>query len=334
MENREGAQIYMRNWVCGQEDVYTAFTAADGSWTMPNIKVYGVYGGYWNYLDFSMANQWQSIYAISDNTASPTPRISISGLTGNSGGVTFDNGSCGSSSWSAGASTSITITGTTTVQNGTMRFTDTLNRQGQVPIVNGSFTISSIPVYNGSENYINIYNYDDPAGYSSHSLYITTTNGAAKPQFVTVTSPAHGTNGLTGVQTISGTITDTIGTGFSGANGQIYAQVYACGTWSYFTNDTWMQTNYGYGPATLNADNFSFSADFCGVAGAEPVNVYVSVYDYNTSSSHYHEVYYNYGLSPPAQRYNKAGLRSPAVNDVRRLRDMQAVEHYLRVMPE
>ncbi len=335
--NRLGAQMRVRNWMCGQEETFTAFTSAtDGSWTVPNIKVYGqAGGGYWNSLNFEMSNQYQYKDVYSQNTLSPTLRMGITSVTGNSGGVTLTTPYCGYGYWDAGASnTLITTTGTSSVQNGTMTFRDTLNRTGTVPIVNGAFTIRDIPVYQGSDNYVSIYNFDDPAGYSSYSLYITSGNGIPKPRFVQITSPGHGATGIYGSTVVSGTISDPIGSGYSGSNGQIYAQVHDCGAWKYYTNDTWMQTNYGYGAATMSANAFSFTHNFCGTPAApEPASIYVDIYDYNSSSSHYHQVYYNYG-TPPGEQWSKPGVRRPPVDERQRMLDAEAARKAVSVMPK
>lgn len=328
--NREGAQVYLRNWVCGQEDVATAYTAANGTWSMPNIKVYGLSGGYWNYLDFSMSNQYQYAYVYSQNTIAPVLRTAIASVAGNLGAVGFTGGSCGSSNWDAGLSTKITVTGTTSVQNGTMFFRDTLNTNGQVPIVNGVFAIRDVLVFHATDNRLEVYNYNDPAGYTSHYMTISAANGVPKPRFVQITSPAHGSTGLNGGITVSGVITDPINSGFTGSNGQVYAQVYACGAWTYFTNDTWMQTNYGYGPATLSANSFSFTPTFC---SGQSTNVYVDVYDYNSGSSHNHQVYYNYG-TPPAEQWSKPGVKRPFVDERQRMLDADAARRAMQVRPK
>ncbi len=335
--NRLGAQMQVRNWVCGQEETFTAFTSAtDGSWTVPNIKVYGQSGGgYWNSLNFTMSEQYLYKDVYSQNTLSPVLRMAITSVTGNSGSVALTTPYCGYSYWDAGSSnTLITINGTSTVQNGTMYFRDTLNRNGQVPIVNNAFTIKDIPVYQGTDNYVNIYNYDDPAGDASQSLYITSNNGIGKPRFVRITSPGQGATGVYGSTVVSGTISDPIGTGYTGSNGQIFAQVYDCGSWKYYTNDTWMQTNYGYGSATLNASSFSFTHNFCGtLAAPETAQVYVDIYDYNSGSSHYHQVYYNY-VTPPAEQWSKPGVIRQPKDGMQRMLDADAARKALQVMPK
>ncbi len=334
--NREGAQIFLRNWMCNQEESYKAFTNADGSWSVSGVKVYGLTNAYqWNYLDVSMSGMYNSVYVISHNTTSPMLRMNLTSVTGNNGAVTITTPYCGNDYWDAGASnTSVTIIGTTTTQNGSINFTDTLNQQGTVPIVNGSFTITNIPLFNGTDNTIRICNYNDPQGSSCHDLYLTSTNGIDKPRFVTITSPAHGTNGLSGVQTITGTISDPIASGFSGSNGQLYAQVYACGTWTNFTNDPWMQANYGYGAATLTASGFTFDANFCGFAAPENVNVYVNVYDYNTQAQHYHEVYYNYGTTTQTERWSKLGVSTTGKNGRNQLLGVDAARKASQVIPK
>ncbi|MHB8844669.1 MAG: RHS repeat domain-containing protein [Nitrospirota bacterium] len=340
--NRQNAAISVRVWTCNQEVNYTAYTAADGSWALPGVNVYGgASGGQWNSFSVQMSgsNTWFSVY--STNTLSPTLRINLSGVTGaggTSGAVTLTNQYCGYDYWDAGNHTNITVTGTTTVQNGIMYFTDPLNRQGQADIVNYVFTIPNIPVYNGTNNNVRIYNYNDPAGYSSHDMYITSTNGIAKPQFVTITSPAHGSNSVTGVWTVTGTITDPIGSGYSGANATLTASIGGSCNGSYrntnYSNDSYYQTNYGYLPATVTASGFSFDADFCGATTPEPTYIQVYVYDMNTGTSHYQTIYVNYGASPPAMDYSKPGAKSQPRSGTITRTEMDVMKKSFQNMPK
>lgn len=311
--SRPGSQIGVRNWSCGQEENYTAAVDAAGSWSISGVKVYGLGSSNWNSLYLTMSGTSQYADVLSENSAYPSLRMTVpvTGVTGNSGAVANTGMYCGYSYWDAGAANlTTTVTGTTTVQSGTLEFTDTLNRRGQVQIVNGTFTIPNIPLFNGSNNYISIYNYSDPQGYSSHSLYITSSNGVPKPRFVTITRPAADATGITGAAVpVSGTITDTLGTGYSGADASIYASVYTCGSSKSYSNDSYAQQNYGYLPASVAAASFSFTADFStGCAGADPAQIYVDVYDRTTGVSHYHSISLN-GWT--GESWNKPGLKAP-----------------------
>ena len=318
--NRPGATISAQFWVCGEYEYYSTVADASGNWTISNVALYN--GGGWVYLS-GPGNSWQSIYLPTTSNIIPTTRERITLVTG----ATATSNSCGISYWNAGASPNISITGTTTgVLNGTGSYTDLLNSYHQFTITNGTFQLNSVPVYKGSNNVLTI-NIDDPAGQTSHTMNISSTNGNVKPQYVKITSLVSG-NTYTGAQTISGSISDANASGFNIANATLTAYV-SSQTYSSFSTDSYYQTNYGYLPITYNASTGAFS--FTGLFNANWCSyVQINAWDNVSRENHYENMYVNCNYS---HTYAKPGA-APVPDPNEALKAEMAAEAMRQFMSE
>lgn len=308
--NRPGSTVTASLNVCNQDENYSATADGSGNWTISDIRVYGTAGGSWLYI--SGPGYYGNIYVTSSNTQTFTPRLQITNayVSGTTTSIALTTNACGYSYWDAGSASSIDIVGKSGFLNGTGNYTDTLNRNFPLTVSSsGTFSISGVPVYNGSDNRVYINFYNDPAGAAYHNMYITSTNPEVKPQFVTITSPYHGQTGVTGSQTVSGTITDPTGSGFS--VGSCYAYIYSvqAGAWSYYST----RSNSGYLPMTCGSSSFSIpNVDFGD--GTQYTLIEVYAYDSSTGQNHYDEIYVNATGYP--HTYGKPGAASPAAETV------------------
>jgi hypothetical protein len=237
------------------------------------------------------------VYVLSTNTI-PTPLPPFHAYA-SPGTLTF--GSCTSREYDSGLATSITITGTTTATDGTGYYRDPLNGNHPFAIVNGSFSISGVTVYNGWNN-ISL----SDTNYNYFDLYVYTTNGVAKPKFVTTTSPANNA-AVSGPTTVTGTIADPTGSGYRPDT--VYASVWdgTTGLFRDYSSDLYMQQQYGYGAIAFDGSTFSFTHDF----GPSPTGYsYIDVYAYDSVNGiqHGHLIYVNsagmsdYFYKPGAKR--------------------------------
>lgn len=285
----------------------TAVSVADGtdpvtglptySWSTPSITVYNGY----NYPSISDGYNWQypTVFTTNGASAPVVLTATVSGLTPTVTSLTPTiTGSCGYNQWDTGATTtSVTISGTTTAPGGTGNYTDETGASKTFTITGGAYSIPNVLVYNGL-NYIYLYD----TAWNYQTVAINSTNGIAKPKFVAITAPLNTstTSKVTGVQAVTGTITDPIASGYKPtvvrATLGVYNSTTLLYTYTYYSSDAYDQTTYGDTPITYNATtgNYSFSANF-----GTGSYTYIDVYAYDTVmyASHGMTMYYNDGVS-------------------------------------
>jgi hypothetical protein len=279
--NKAGRTISADIYACSSKSYTTVASSTPNvagtyDWSLVGIPVYDGWnsvslsdGFNWQYIDVSTTNGSQDVSALT---------ASVSGLT-----PTYQ-GTCGYQEYDAGAATTVTITGTTTAPDGTGNYTDPAGGSHSFQITNGTFTITGIQVFNGW-NYISFYD----TAWNYQYVYISTTNGVAKPQYLAITSPVQPYDGMgamvmiTGMNTVSGTITAGT-TGF--APSVVRASVYnwATGNYTYYSSDSYEQYMYGDLPITYTANTFSLDVDF-GITG-DDIEVDVYAYDDATYANH------------------------------------------------
>ncbi len=276
---------------CGQTEEYVVNADANGNWTIPDIKIYNGYT--WLYV-YAPGNGI-GVYLNSTNGFYPTLRQQITGITAGGSPLTM-TGSCGQTNVDAGANKKITITGTTTVQNGTGTYTDPVNHMIPFAVTNGTYTIADIPVYIGSNNLIQIY-IDDPEGWNDRQVNVTALNGEPKPQYVMLTSPANGSTSTTS-QHITGQVTDAMGSGFNVQN--------ACNNLTASVGGYWNYPTGSYDSGT-NTCKFTLDTSYDFTNSCRSIQVTAS--DWNSNESHYDQIWVNCSNT---EKYSKPGTSSPA----------------------
>lgn len=307
--NRAGRTITASTWACTSNS-YSATTpgSSDGTDPVSGLPTYSwsipmpVYNGT-TYVSLSDGYNWQSLNISSTN---PTPAPPALSATVTPGAITTP-GVCGNNQWDAGAATIVNISGTTSAPAGKGNYTDPLGGNKQFTIAaNGSYSFN-VTVYNGT-NYI--YMYD--TAWNNQTVAITTTNGFAKPQFVSITAPAN-TGTVTGMQTVTGTVTDPTTSGYKPA--VVWASVYNAATLTYtsYTSDVYYQTTYGYSAIIYDATTgaYSFALDAPGFGLGDNIRIDIYAYDNVTYLNHGMSLEYNNPLGNSSYYYkpgsNNAG---------------------------
>ncbi|MBI4746754.1 MAG: hypothetical protein HY786_09535, partial [Deltaproteobacteria bacterium] len=302
--NRAGRTVTANSWACGTQLTYSATasnsanTSGTYDWSISGIKVYDGY----SYVDLSDGYNWSNISVNSTNGAQAAPALTVSV----SPGMLTSPGSCGYNEWDAGTATTVTISGTTTAPDGQGNYTDPTGANKTFTMTNGAFTITGVPVYDGW-NYISLY--DTAWNYQNVGIY--TTNGLAKPQFVSITAPSNA-SAVTDTQPVTGTITTT--TEYSPkvvrATVSTYDSSTAINTYTQYSSDTYDQTNNGYSAMTYDGTaNFSInSVDF----GTGSTEVYVKVWAVDDVTWVSHGVAMDYNTGTARSYYYKPGSKANA----------------------
>ena len=180
----------------------------------------------------------------------------------------------------------------------------------------GTFRISGIEVYDGW-NYISI----NDTNWNYQHVGIQTANGRVKPQFVAITSPVHGTTGLAGTTTVTGTISDPVGSGYKPS--RVYASVSmwdsstATNTHINYSSDPMDQKNMNNSPIIFDGTNFSFSME---LGSGKQAYIKVNSYDDVTYVSHSHSINVNDPYGGPAY-HNKARFSSTGSKSVYQMQE-------------
>ena len=313
--NQAGRTITSDMWVCGKGMKYTTTSSSTANaggkydWTISGIKVYD--GGNW--ININDGYNYPSGFNVNTTNGVKAPEsLTVTGVTGATKNTMF--AMCGSSDWGSVTATTVTITGTTTAPDGTGSYFDPTGAVGTFTISSGTFTISNVAVYDGYNN-IGINDTD----MNWYNVSVNTTNGVAKPKFVVITSPAHNTTGVTGIQTVTGIFQ---GTGYNPTRVNASTFNETTMTTTHYSSDPYDQKTFGDLPITLSAGTFSFDVDF----GADPAkftNINVFAMDETTWINHSHSISVN---STWGQEYwNKPGSKSAAVNPVHRKRLLEMI---------
>jgi hypothetical protein len=289
--NRAGRTVTASMYSCtSQTYTTTASSTANASgtydWSISGIKVYDG----WNSLNVTEGSNWQYLNVSTTNGQLAQPALTA---TVTPGTVSY-SGTCGYNSWDAGAATVVTISGTTTAPDGTGNYTDAAGSTHTFTITGGTYSIPNIALFDGYNN-ISI----NDTAWNWQSVGISTTNGVPKPQYVFITSPLN-TAAVTGLQTVSGTISITTASGYKPSTVEATVGVYDSATfmWNYvnYSSDVNQQTMYGKLPLTYDAatGNYSISnVDFGPAPSGNQVSVNVYAYDNVNYISHSVTTYYN-----------------------------------------
>lgn len=311
--SRAGRTINASAYACSSKSYSTTSSSVANlsgtyDWSI-SVPVYD--GG--NYIYVS--DGWSSNVSVNVNTTNTLLATAPLTAAVSPGTVTYA-GTCGYNNWDAGAATSVTITGTTTAPDGTGTYTDASGANQTFTITGGVYTIANVALYNGS-NYISI----SDTKYNYQSVYISTTNGVPKPIYVDITAPTN-TSGtaVTGVQTVTGTVSDPTASGYKPTIVNATVGVYDALTWTwtytYYSSDATEQSMYGKQAMTYTASTGTFSISGVDFTGKY---VYVDVSANDNVNYKYHNMtkYYNdgwNGLSTGYGYYNKSGaVKQPSV---------------------
>lgn len=302
--NQPGRTITVSVWTCSKEEKYSTSADSSGNWSISGIKVYDTTDmSYW--YNVSDGYNGFGFWITSVNGVNPTPPLDVTSLTGG----TKTNSGCGYSEWTGVTSTTVTISGTTTAQDGIGTYSDPLGGVYTFNIAGGTFTISNVSVYDGY-NYINI----NDTNWNYHSVSISATNGVSRPKPLAITSPLHNASPPAGPLTVIG----TFDTGFSPTYVYGYTESYNSGTssweYNYFSTDLYEQQTYGYGPLTVSGSNFSFDANIGDTSNY--TYIYVYAYDSGTATNHAHSIYVNNVYSYGDWWYKPTKKTSIPVNEV------------------
>lgn len=326
--NRAGHAVTVESNACGNRVTKTtnASLTANGSgsydWSV-TMNVYGTYNSGYNYFYVNDSSSYRYVYVISTNSIQPPPPPLTA--TASPGTVTYSQ--CTSIEYDAGSVASITITGTTTAPNGTGYYRNSLNQNVPFVIANGSFTISGVTLYTGW-NYFTLTDTD----YNYFDVYVYTSGGGPKPQFVTITDPKVNDT-VTGNRTITGTITDPVNSGYKPNTVYAYVSDYATGTSKDYSSDLYEQQQYGYSKLAFDGVNFSFSFDF-GTNTSDYSYIDVYAYDNVNGISHGHTIYVNTGTWTASDYYYKPGRTSmiaPGIYKARR-EAHERMQHELHIL--
>jgi len=327
--NRSGRTVTATQYACGLNDSNTgvASTSANANgtydWTIVNIKVYdtspntGIGSNMINIYDGSNNNF--SVSVTSGNQVVPTPPLIITDVIRDLDSLPAPDsvnvpGMCGSKSWDAGNTTTVTIKGRTIAQVTTGTYNDATGGTHTFVIdANGNFTIANVPVYGGPNSTIgwNNFNIHD-SEWNTFNASISSTNTVVKPQFVKITSPTQGAMDLTGIHTVSGIITDPINSGFKPSVVRASTSVCdnvtytGCIQAAYSSDPVEQKAPMNQLPITFDqaAGTFSFNVDF-GSNSTVWLNVYA--FDNVTFANHGHMISVN-SQYPSPESWNKAGM--------------------------
>jgi len=335
---RSGDKVSVRVWSCGVEEKYetTASTSSNGSgaydWSVSGVKVYGNNGlGQNTYIDIYNNYTWTSVSVYSTNTQTPpNPPLNVATVNGIS--PTYQG--CGYKEWdltSVAIGNTVTIVGTTTAPAGEGHYTDPTG--GSYPFTidaNGNFSFT-VDVYNGYNN-ISINDTD----WNWTNISVNTTNARLKPKVVAITSPVNGATGISGTQTVSGTIDvaafipSQVHAYISAGKKDAYG--YCTYTSTDYTTDQYQQSNFGYKPITLDTAavpmTFSFSVDF----GDGTCETYISVDAYDDVSYQYHGHSLSVntlGYTPYENWYKPGAKKGPSMKQV--ANEQRALMHRLAI---
>jgi len=304
-----GRSIKLMSYACGsnEEQVVqassTANLAGTYDWTATmSLYDYDVNSGsvYYQYIDISDGQNWQSISVLSDSNVVPVSPISISvaGATEN----TLNSG-CGYSEWDGSAATTLTVSGTTTgTQDGFGEFW-TNTSWGTFEIIGGAFNFD-VNLFDGW-NHIGISDVDR----NWTSLNITTTNGVLPPQYVYITSPSNGDVGVVAGATVTG---DFGVSGFVPDNMNAYVEYYDIDTGMYVS--TWYSTYAGTTDVPMAyTSGTSFTFDLPADMPATAQDIYISVDGCGPDGCHGHSIRVN-STYPSDEHFYKPGT-GDTVND-------------------
>lgn len=269
---------------CGGEQSYSAAADAAGNWSISGVPVYGdLPSGTW----FNIGNGYYSIgYSIYSSNLNPSPKrpFRITSVASSPAGLVpdpFNSQYCSDLYFSTTTDTAITVAGVTNAPDGTGHYLDSLGSNKTFAIAGGAFTVANIPIYNG----INDFNFIDSIGQFFH-VSVNTTNGVARPQFVTITSPIEQTP-VNGIQQVLATVNDPTNSGFVPAYINAYIYNSTIGTQTGYSN----APGTGYLPLSFDGVNVSFTHDF-GISNSSWTVIEVDACP-SVGPCHYHYIYVN-----------------------------------------
>lgn len=300
--NRPGYAVRARLNTCSviEETGYSS-TSGSGPYYW-NVSI-NVFGQLFNsgYNDIYLNNGTVVPVYSANSNAGPPPPMAIRVKPG----VSIASIQCNSMDMSTGSATGVTIVGKTSAPDGTGHYTDTLNGNHTFLISQGTFSIQHVNVYQGY-NYIYLYDTD----YNYYSLTIESSNGVAKPQFVTISGPGNN-DPVSGDVPVYGTITNPISpSGYEYDPSTVYAYVYNDVTkdYTWYSSDIYDQITYNYKSISYDGTNFDLIYPMGGNTGSYS---YINVYAYDTVNgiNHGHAIYVN---GTGSDYYYKPGAK-PAI---------------------
>ena len=251
--NVAGGSIKVELFGCGGAETYSATsdTEADADGAYPwSTSAITVYPGH-NNIGVSNGPVWFNVNLSANNTnAFPAPVLNVA-LTGATKDTSKDE--CGRSNWTTDAS-AVTITGTTQGRDGQGEY-HADGTFGRFDIIDGAFSFE-VTLYNGFNN-IGV----NDAEWNRHEVNIETTDGAARPQFVTLDT-------TTGVASGDVTMTGYVDPAAGGGNFMpnfIGGGMDVDGNWIEFSSDP-NAADWGASPLVLSttpndAGMYEFSFD-------------------------------------------------------------------------
>lgn len=309
--NRKERTITASMWTCGGNEIYSTQAASTlnssgtYSWSIPGVKVYGGGSGLYNDIyvtDGYYFGQNVSVYSL-NSVPLPEAPFRIETVTASLDGLLSPTYSgCSYQEYGTGIGTgnnTITISGVSDM-NGTGYYIDQLGSNKSFDVTSGAFSIT-VPVY----DQWNSFHFVDP-GMRMFDIFVYTTNGIAKPKFVTITSPQHNATSVTGLKTVTAVVSDPVGAGFTPTEIWAYAYDSSTGISKSFTNNT--ANCPSCSTLTYSGSNISFNYDF-GTSGTTYKYVEVYAYDSVRQISHLHGIYVNnqYGYGENSWKPGKAG---------------------------
>ena len=298
-----GRAILVEVYTCGGIEQYegSASTTANASgtfdWSVESVSVYQ--GATSLNITDGVNYQYMNVLSTTVNTPVPVLDAAVDETTavdsaGTSVTVTAYEGMCGYASYDAGAAVSLTITGTTTGSDGTGSYWDSSNTMQTFDIVNGAFSFE-VNLYDG-----NNYFFINDADYNNMSVEVFTTNGNARPQVVTITSPLHNdvVDTTVSTMTVAGTVDGSNGFVPSRIMGYIFDE--GTGVNLTYSSDPFEIDSLGYLPIVYDSANGGFSFDIdTATLSDQPISISVNAREDATGVEYGHAIFvnniYNYG---------------------------------------
>ncbi|MCW8854347.1 MAG: hypothetical protein OQK72_06570, partial [Gammaproteobacteria bacterium] len=309
--NIANRQIVVRNYTCSGEEKFETTSDVAGDWSV-TANVYQDY----NWLDISDGYNSQGVSVNSSTTVQPVAAITPV-VTANAATPALNSSGCNYQNYDVGASTTVTISGTTTASDGQGTYWDVDGVMQTFTITGGAFTFT-VNVYDGY-NYVSV----NDTNYNYYGFDLNTSNGVQRPRLVEITSPIHDPDGTIasstapGAYTVSGTIDTSSGFSANRVNAYVYDE--ATGVSINYTTSQADRDAYGYlllnlGPDTGGSRAFSF--DVTVSDSTYPFYISVDAVDEASWTYHGHSIYlnniYNYGqwsYKPGAVVINQSAIK-------------------------